>query len=257
MKKSAAVILLLSAAMLLGCVPGPRSGPAVTSVSPAVSSTADAAQAIPTDSASMPETATPTPGPTPTPTPEPTPEPTAIPTPTPVPPTKPTPEPQPMTREEVDALLRENNAVCGVAYLGRSPDSLAVGAPALLAVGGYNWRYPFLGESKNVQLVEWNGSEVYAIIPRSDATVSIYDFYLNTDYSFTDGPGAFIASSQGWQPMLLRCNDSVTMPNTMLIVDTPGAAQVRFIPWSTFSDAPLIDPDSRILDLTVYDFEIG
>ena len=162
-----------------------------------------------------------------------------------------------MTMEDVDALLRENGAVIGVAYLGRSPDSLPIGAPGLLAVGGYNWLYPFLGESKNVQLVEWDGSEVYAIIPRSDVTVSIYDYFLNTDYSFTEGPGAFIASSQGWQPMLLRCNDSVTMPNTMIIVDVPGAAQVRFIPWSTLSDETLIDSDSRVMDLTIHDFKLG
>lgn len=255
--KKTAVLFLLSAVLLAGCVPGPRSGPKGTATAPADVSVSESEETALTEPPEGPETITPTPGPTPSPTPEPTPEPTPIPTPTPVPAAEPTPEPTPMTMEDVDALLRENNAVCGVAYLGRSPESLAVGAPALLAVGGYNWLYPFLGANRNVQMVEWNGSEVYAIIPRSDATVSVYEFFLNTDYSFTNGPGAFIASTQGWQAMLLRCNDSVTMPNAMLIVDTPGAAQVRFVLWSTLSDDALIDSDSRIMDLTIYDFELG
>lgn len=195
------------------------------------------------------------PTPTPVPTPSPTPEPTAIPTPTPTPEPVPTPEPSPMSYEEVDALLRSNGAVCGVIYLGESPEALNLSSPAMLAVGGYNWRFPFLGSSGGVQLVEWNGSQVYAIIPRSDAAVSYYEFYMNKDYSFTDGLGQYIAAAPAGQPVILRCGDSVTMPNAILLIDS-GEGQTRFLPRVTLGEGKLLIDDSRIMDLSMYDFRL-
>lgn len=160
-----------------------------------------------------------------------------------------------MSYEDVDALLRSNGAVCGVAYLGESPEHLLIGAPALLAQGGYNWLYSFLGNTGSTLQVEWKGSQMYAVIPRSDASVTFYEFYMNKDYSFTDGLGQYIDAGGRGQCALLRCSDSVTMPNLILLIDS-DQGQSRYIPRITLGEGQLLTDDSRIMDLTIYNFQL-
>ena len=53
-----------------------------------------------------------------------------------------------MTREELDEALFAADKLCAVAFLGYSTEQLNVSAPGLLATGGYNWMYPFLGRPR-------------------------------------------------------------------------------------------------------------
>ena len=239
MRKITAIALLLCALLLGGC-----SLPLPEALSPTP---------VPTPEITAEPTPTPVPTPSPTPTPEPTPEPTRVPTPTPVPTPEPTPESVPMTREELDEAMFAADQVCAVAFLGCSKERLNVGAPSLLATGGYNWLYPFLGETRNIQMIEYNGDEIFAVVPRSDVTVQVCQYFLSTDYEFTERPGQVMVTLRGGQPMILRCNTSDTLPNTVLLIDGAGPT-VSYIPRLSLADSSLLRTSDRVMDLTIYDF---
>ena len=161
-----------------------------------------------------------------------------------------------MTREELDEAMFAADKLCAVAFLGYDHERLNVSAPGLLATGGYNWMYPFLGESRSVQMVEYEGDELFAIVPRSDVILTVSTYYLSTDYTFREGPGGGLASSQGGQALILRCNTSDTLPNTILLMDGGGASG-RYIPRVALSDGSLLRTSDKVMDITIYDFTLG
>ncbi len=188
-------------------------------------------------------------------TPEPTPEPTPVPL-TPEPTVEPTPEPVPMTREELDQAMFDQGKLCAVAFLGFSADKLNISAPGMLATGGYNWMYPFLGDTRGVQMIEYTGCEVFAIIPRSDAALTLYDYYLSDDFTFREGIGGLLTTSRDGQTIILRCNSSDTLPNTIFTVNA-GGETARYIPRISIADYSLLRTSDKILDITMYGFVLG
>lgn len=157
-----------------------------------------------------------------------------------------------MTLAEVDALLAENGALCGIAYLGDTEKGLAVGAPSLLAVGGYNWKYPFLGSIPGSQMVEHHGYEVYALIPRSDVVLTVRNYYYSLDYNFVESMGDVITSSTGGTPLIVRCNVRYTLPNMILVMQCGGVTKT-YIPRSGIDTGELLLTSDAVMDLTIYE----
>ena len=244
MKRSSGILFLLLPALLLcGCTLPGRTAPAAT--------------AAPAPVASEPvETPTPEPTATPEPTPVPTPEPTPVPTPTPVPPPEPTATPGPMDQEALDAELWRTDTLCAVAYLGRTDKTLPVGAPGLLAVGGYNWRYPFLGSLVGDQMIECGGDEVFALIPRTDVTLVVEQYTYDMNKGFLEGPGMVHAVTQSGRPLLVRGNTSDTMPNLAITLQS-GGETVLYVLRPTRESGELLLTSDRILDITIKDFDLG
>jgi len=161
-----------------------------------------------------------------------------------------------MELAEVDALLQEEDALCAVAYLGKTDKRLPVGAPSLLATGGYNWMYPFLGSIVGNQMVECGGDEVFAVIPRSDAVLTVQKYNFSMDYNFIEAPGEVLAVSRDGQPLLIRCNTADTLPNTVLTLQL-GRESVQYIPRVTLGTGELLMTADRIWDFTIHDFQPG
>ena len=161
-----------------------------------------------------------------------------------------------MTREELDEAMFAADKLCAVAFLGYDHERLNVSAPGLLATGGYNWMYPFLGETKSVQMVEFNGDELFAIVPRSDVSLALHEYFMSTDYTFREGAGGLLATSRDGQPLILRCNTSDTLPNTILLLNG-GGTSAAFVPRVALSDGSLLRTSDKVMDITMYDFTVG
>ena len=183
--------------------------------------------------------AAPTEAPTEAPTPAPpeTPVPTEEPTPSP----EPTPEPAgeaPSSWEELQHLLYETDSYCAALYLGRSGAPLSDALPELLSQRGLDG-IAYLTDIAISDCVEQPGDEVFLLIPRGDAAVSLYNYVLETRGNYDAYPGALLYSSGSCSAVAVRCNDSDVRPN-VLAVFTAADGEHSFSPRITLSDEALL-----------------
>ena len=191
--------------------------------------------------------AAPTETPTEAPTPEPTSAPTPVPPETPVPTEEPTPSPEPTPEpageapsswEELQHLLYETDSYCAALYLGRSSASLSGALPELLAQHGLDG-ISYLAAIAASDCVENTGDEVFLLIPRGDAAVSLYNYVLETRGNYDAYPGALLYSSGSCSAVAVRCNDSDVRPN-VLAVFTAADGEHSFSPRITLEDETLL-----------------
>lgn len=222
-------IVLMTAALLALCACGAAVPAVFTADTPPVETAAPSA--VPTEAPTPEPTSAPTPAPpeTPVPTEEPTPSP------------EPTPEPAgetPSSWEELQHLLYETDSYCAALYLGRSSTSLPDALPELLSQRGLDG-ISYLAAIAASDCVENTGDEVFLLLPRDDAAVSLYNYVLETRGNYDAYPGALLYSSGSCSAVAVRCNDSDVRPN-VLAVFTAADGEHSFSPRITLEDETLL-----------------
>lgn len=175
-------------------------------------------------------TVAPTPVATPVATPEPTPEPTPAPTPTLSP------------LDEVRAQLELDGSLCGLAYVGYQVDPLKFVDPLDMAL-----YYPW---ADNVPYVNAGGEDLYLLVA-AHANDRIIISQATLSESGTLGVGDPIYLADGG-PVLLRCNVSDIVPNTVVTVMPEDPVRIlEFFPTLSLRDGSLSENDG-VTDLTIY-----
>ena len=113
-----------------------------------------------------------------------------------------------------------DGAVCGVYYAG----GLAGGDLGSL-LAGLEKEFPFLASIPEVNIVKTEGgNDVFVIIPKSpDAAVSVARWIVDESSGYSGAKGEYLYMSNYGQPIVLCCNVSDIMPDTVVSVTLPAS----------------------------------
>ncbi len=133
-------------------------------------------------------------------------------------------------------IVLDEGAVCGVYYAGGSGGAGDRGSILkLLRERGVTDAFPFLEEipDDNVVLTA-GGQDLFLIVPLSaDASVTVNRWIVDESSGYTGAAGEILSRNDSGQPVLLCCNVSDIMPDTVVTVTNPvseGAGCVIFNP---------------------------
>ncbi|MDO4516682.1 MAG: hypothetical protein Q4C76_06075 [Bacillota bacterium] len=151
---------------------------------------------------------------------------------------------------QLQTTLSGKNAPFGIAFLG----NLSQGGDwkDLLAETGYLEIHPFLADIPADQVVTYEGTEVYCVVPRDQETALTVQTCLCGD----DGqpiPQDTLYQGTG-QPVILVCNVSDIIPNVMVTVTPPGGSPATYAPCLSLCDGSVALPsDAAIYDFSLYE----
>lgn len=145
--------------------------------------------------------------------------------------------------------LAEKDSPWAIAFLG----DLSQGSSPedLLAETDYPETYPFLADITGDQVVTYEGTEVYCVVPRDEkATLTVQTCVCGADGQPI--PQETLYQGDG-QPVILVCNVSDIIPNLLVTVTAPGGSPVSYAPGLSLCDGSVALPaDSAIYDFSLY-----
>lgn len=151
-------------------------------------------------------------------------------------------------RQRVEA----EDAFCGIFYLGNVPE----GADPLdwLREQGAAEVYPVLGELTASQVVQRGGPELYCLIPREGAAVTVQEWICNEENHYQGVPGETLYQETGGEPVLLQCNEDWIIPNLHLHIINSDGAELEYEPCLSMCDGSVDLPVAQpVMDLTQYE----
>ena len=138
-------------------------------------------------------------------------------------------------------ILRENDCQTGIAFLGYTNQE------------DYVASYPFL---KNGTIVDAGGYEVFAIVPASDWSISVYSSEMTEDAVYKDYLDFPLYEGSPDEVIILRCNLSEIYSNTM-VTSKEGNMSVSYRPSISLKDGHQAE-EQRCYDFSIYyDFDYG
>lgn len=137
----------------------------------------------------------------------------------------------------------ELNCPCAVACLSFETDEASLSA----VIDALRDRYPFLSDT---YCADAGGEEVYLIVPTDPAAqTSLYCYALNASGEIVFDDTAFANAADG-SIVLLRCNISDILPNTLVRITDSNGAMFEFSPYLSLEDGHIhID---GVYDFTAY-----
>ena len=167
--------------------------------------------------------------------------------------TQPEPKPADPSLTQLRAKLQENSALCAIAFLGHLPQDDPNQLSSLLQTGGYLEQYPFLGQIDPAQIVSYEGSEVYCLVPQETITDLTVQAWLSNESNHYQGQvGETLYHATTGDPILLIGNLNDMIPN--LLVTLTGRTG------ETLSYSPSLSPCDGTVELpvspNVYDFSL-
>lgn len=162
----------------------------------------------------------------------PVPAPSSVPTPSPAPTAEAAPSAAPGPLEALRQKAAEGGSLCAVVYVGYSDTGTAEAVRS--AAGGMAEVYPFLADIPDGRVVLMEGGQdVYCVLP-ADSGGSLSVAALDYDESGLETVGGVVYQGGG-EPILLWCNVSDIMPNSLVTVAV-GDAQAAFSPYISLKD---------------------
>ena len=133
-------------------------------------------------------------------------------------------------------ILRENDCQTGIAFLGYiGYDATTEEILDYTNQEDYVASYPFL---KNGTIVDAGGYEVFAIVPASDWSISVYSSEMTEDAVYKDYLDFPLYEGSPDEVIILRCNLSEIYSNTM-VTSKEGNMSVSYRPSISLKDGRL------------------
>ncbi len=157
---------------------------------------------------------------------------------------------------EHQALIGSDD-LCAVAYIGWLDDDFG-GLDAYLSEISIDDGFGYISEIPDERLIEAGGGELYLIIPRADVDkISVNEWVIDESNDFTGAAGKELYTSDIPEPILIKCNISDIMPNTVINISCGGKHLSHSLSIS-LKDGSVTLPENApgITDLTVYEFPV-
>lgn len=128
------------------------------------------------------------------------------------------------------AMLKENKATVGVAYIDFLPDAEEISKNAVAydcSTNGIFNEYPFLARSK---IALNRGHEMYALVPASKtAVITIYESGIDDEGNIKDVRSNVLYKGKAGEPVVIICNIHEAFSNVLISVKD-GKKKVEFRP---------------------------
>lgn len=149
--------------------------------------------------------------------------------------------------EQMDPLspvreaMADGGNLCAVTYVGYALDTLAADFSPDAVGELYSW-------AEKAPYVDASGDDVFVLIPAAeDCRLQIQEAQLSDGGELT--AGAVLYTGDG-SPVILRCNVSDIIPNTIVTVTGAGGGELSFSPVISLKDGSVFAPGA--LDITDY-----
>lgn len=130
---------------------------------------------------------------------------------------QPSDQPEDPSLSQLRRELDEGGYFCGIAFLGNLPDGDPEALPRVIREAGYLEDYPFLETLPKEQIIAYEGSEAYCLVPRDQkATLTVQAFLSNESNHYQGEPGEILYESQDGRPVVLIGNVSDIIPNLLV-----------------------------------------
>lgn len=148
------------------------------------------------------------------------------------------------------AVITDNFSIVGAAYIGYVYDEQSVAEIADYLKNSETYRvYCYLDDA---QVVLHEGSELYAIIPLEDYSITVYPSVLTEECENVADRTSPLYQGKPGESVALRCNYSEIFSNVLVSVSN-GTDTLEFQPMLSMRDGHMVTPD-RCHDLSIYDF---
>lgn len=162
---------------------------------------------------------------------------------------------EPVTESESEKALAEfrkqmkdENYLCGVAYLGYYSEDIGVIIEDLQYKGIYD-KYKFLSEFKRKNFYSLEGNELYAVIPAEGAEVTVNQYAFNENGIGSAKKRLAVSDAE---ILFLRGNISDIMPNLQLAITDNNGNITEYLP-SMSLETGYLSKGQQIWDFSPYD----
>lgn len=150
---------------------------------------------------------------------------------------------------EFRRLMKDENYLCGVAYLGYYSEDIGDIIADLKNKGIYD-KHTFLNEVDSNNFYSLEGSEVYAVVPADGAEVTVNQYGFNENgIGYAKKRLAHITDGM---PVFLRGNISDIMPNLQLVITAEDGSITEYLPSMSLENGYL-SKGQQIWDFSPYD----
>ena len=162
---------------------------------------------------------------------------------------------EPVTESESEKALAEfrkhmkdENYICGVAYLGYYPEEIGNIIEDLQYKGIYE-KHSFLNEIKRKNFYSVEGSEFYAVVPAEGVKIALNEYTFDED---ANGSVVKNLAESSETPAFIRGNISDIMPNIQVVITTDDGNTLEYYPSLSLENGTL-SKAQQIYDFTPYD----
>ena len=161
------------------------------------------------------------------------------------------PEPEEPSLAQLRAILAEGDALCGISFLGNLPEGDPANLPDLIRQSGCLEDYPFLEHIPQEQVIAYEGTEVYCLVPRDLAAgLTVQEFISNEANHYQGQTGQTLYHSDQGNPVILIGNISDVIPNLQVTLTGEDGQELIYTPSLSLCDGTVDLPVSG----NVYDF---
>lgn len=149
---------------------------------------------------------------------------------------------------EFRRYMKDENYICGVAYLGYYPEEIGNIIEDLQYKGIYE-KHSFLNEIKRRDFYSLEGSEFYAIVPAEGVKIALNEYAFDEE---ANGSVVRNLTESSETPVFIRGNISDIMPNIQVVITTDDGKTQEYYPSLSLENGTL-SKGKQIYDFTPYD----
>ncbi len=149
---------------------------------------------------------------------------------------------------EFRRYMKDENYICGVAYLGYYPEEIGNIIEDLQYKGIYE-KHSFLNEIKRRDFYSLEGSEFYAIVPAVGVKITVNEYAFDEE---ANGSVVRNLTESSETPVFIRGNISDIMPNIQVVITTDDGKTQEYYPSLSLENGTL-SKAQQIYDFTPYD----
>ena len=143
--------------------------------------------------------------------------------------------------------MKDENYICGVAYLGYYPEEIGNIIEDLQYKGIYE-KHSFLNEIKRRDFYSLEGSEFYAIVPAEGVKIALNEYAFDEE---ANGSVVRNLTESSETPVFIRGNISDIMPNIQVVITTDDGKTQEYYPSLSLENGTL-SKGQQIYDFTPY-----
>ena len=144
--------------------------------------------------------------------------------------------------------MKDENYICGVAYLGYYPEEIGNIIEDLQYKGIYE-KHSFLSEIKRKDFYSLEGSEFYAIVPAESVKIAVNEYAFDEE---ANGSVVRNLTESSETPVFIRGNISDIMPNIQVVITTDDGKTQEYYPSLSLENGTL-SKAQQIYDFTPYE----
>ena len=144
--------------------------------------------------------------------------------------------------------MKDENYICGVAYLGYYPEEIGNIIEDLQYKGIYE-KHSFLNEIKRKDFHSLEGSEFYAIVPAESVKIAVNEYAFDEE---ANGSVVRNLAESSETPVFIRGNISDIMPNIQVVITTDDGNTQEYYPSLSLENG-MLSKGQQIYDFTPYD----